>query len=89
MPLIDSPPRGGGVNHERKEPSELTCRGDSTATTGVAADRSGGGARVDNGGDGEGRAAPREGSAAAGREELRHGDTDLVGDELDLDDDDG
>jgi hypothetical protein len=77
------------VNHERKEPSELTCRGDSTVMTGVAADRSGGGAKVDDDGDGEGRAAPREGSAAARREELRHGDVDLVGDELDLVGDDG
>jgi hypothetical protein len=37
--LINSPPGKKGVNHERKKPNELTCKGDSMATTGVAADR--------------------------------------------------
>jgi hypothetical protein len=72
------------VNHGRKEPSELTCREDLTATIGVVADKSGGRMKVDDDGNREGRAAPWEGSTAAGREELRHGDVDLVGDELDL-----
>jgi hypothetical protein len=41
-----------------------------------------GNARVDDNGD-------REGSTAAGREEMRHQDTDLGGDELDPVGDDG
>jgi hypothetical protein len=83
MPLIDSPPMG-----ERSESREEGAKRAYLQRGLDDDDRSG---CRQEWWRSESRQQRRRGgtSRAAGREELRHGDTDLVGGELDLDCDDG